>query len=181
MKNYFDLTGQVAVVVGCMNGLGPFMAKALANQGSHIVLVGADKKAMDAEALELRLNYGARVLVVCGDVNDKALADETVRNVLRQYGRLDIVLNNTDTDVFVSTIMENAMNPAKYGRVIYVTPLADMSMTPARRSDAEGITINTICAADFNPKTDKGALSTSVVCLASPNSKYVNGAVIPVG
>ena len=36
-KNYFDLTGRVAVVTGCSSGLGVQMAKALANQGANIV------------------------------------------------------------------------------------------------------------------------------------------------
>ena len=31
MKNYFDLTGRVAIVTGCSTGLGVQMAKALAS------------------------------------------------------------------------------------------------------------------------------------------------------
>ena len=31
MKNYFDLTGRVAIVTGCSGGLGVQMAKALAS------------------------------------------------------------------------------------------------------------------------------------------------------
>ena len=38
-KNYFDLSGQVAVVTGASSGLGVQMAKALANQGCSIVLM----------------------------------------------------------------------------------------------------------------------------------------------
>lgn len=33
MKNYFDLTGQTAVVTGASTGLGVQMAKAFASQG----------------------------------------------------------------------------------------------------------------------------------------------------
>ena len=39
MKNYFDLSGQVAIVTGCSTGLGVQMAKALANQGAKIVAI----------------------------------------------------------------------------------------------------------------------------------------------
>lgn len=39
MKNYFDLTGQVAVVSGCSTGLGVQMAKALASQGAKVVAI----------------------------------------------------------------------------------------------------------------------------------------------
>ena len=41
MKNYFDLSGQVALVTGCSTGLGVQMAKALANQGANIVALAA--------------------------------------------------------------------------------------------------------------------------------------------
>ena len=47
MKNYFDLTGQVAVVTGCSTGLGVQMAKALANQGAKIVAIARRKELID--------------------------------------------------------------------------------------------------------------------------------------
>ena len=39
MKNYFDLTGRVAVVTGASTGLGLQMAKAFASQGANLVLL----------------------------------------------------------------------------------------------------------------------------------------------
>ena len=48
MKNYFDLTGQVAVVTGCSTGLGVQMAKALANQGAKIVAIARRKEKIDS-------------------------------------------------------------------------------------------------------------------------------------
>ena len=39
MKNYFDLTGQTAVVTGASTGLGVQMAKAFASQGENLVLI----------------------------------------------------------------------------------------------------------------------------------------------
>ena len=39
MKNYFDLTGQTAVVTGASTGLGVQMAKAFASQGANLVLI----------------------------------------------------------------------------------------------------------------------------------------------
>ena len=36
-RNYFDLTGQVALVTGCSSGIGIQMAKALASAGANIV------------------------------------------------------------------------------------------------------------------------------------------------
>ena len=43
-KNYFDLSGQVAIVTGCSTGLGVQMAKALASQGANIVALARRKE-----------------------------------------------------------------------------------------------------------------------------------------
>ena len=56
MKNYFDLTGQVALVTGCSTGLGVQMAKALANQGAKIVAIARRKEKIEAVATKI---YGA--------------------------------------------------------------------------------------------------------------------------
>ena len=47
MKNYFDLTDQVAVITGCSTGLGVQMAEALANQGCNIVCLARRKEKVD--------------------------------------------------------------------------------------------------------------------------------------
>ena len=38
-QDYFDLSGQTAIVTGASGGLGVQMARALANQGSNIVVM----------------------------------------------------------------------------------------------------------------------------------------------
>ena len=38
MKNYFDLTGDVAIVTGASSGLGVQFANALASQGANLAL-----------------------------------------------------------------------------------------------------------------------------------------------
>ena len=58
MKNYFDLTGQVALVTGCSTGLGVQMAKALANQGAKIVALARRKEMVDAVAAEITKEFG---------------------------------------------------------------------------------------------------------------------------
>ena len=56
-KNYFDLSGQVAIVTGCSTGLGVQMAKALANQGAKIVAIARRKEKIDAVAKEISDEY----------------------------------------------------------------------------------------------------------------------------
>ena len=50
MKNYFDLTGQVAIVTGASTGLGLQMAKAFANQGANLVLLARRMNLLEENA-----------------------------------------------------------------------------------------------------------------------------------
>ena len=53
MKNYFDLSGQVAVVTGASAGLGLQMARAFASQGANLVLLARRKQRLDENAQTL--------------------------------------------------------------------------------------------------------------------------------
>ena len=72
-RNYFDLTGQVAVVTGCSTGLGVQMAKALASQGANIVALARRKEKVDAAAAEIAAEFGVKTLAVTCDVTDNRL------------------------------------------------------------------------------------------------------------
>lgn len=63
MKNYFDLTGKVALITGGSSGLGVQFAKALGNQGAKIALIARRldrlegvKNELEALAMRYMLN-----------------------------------------------------------------------------------------------------------------------------
>ena len=58
MKNYFDLTGQVAVVTGASTGLGLQMAKAFANQGANVVLLARRMNLLEENARNIKEEFG---------------------------------------------------------------------------------------------------------------------------
>ena len=53
MKNYFDLTGKVALVTGASSGLGVQFAKALANQGADLALCARRLDRLEAVKAEM--------------------------------------------------------------------------------------------------------------------------------
>ena len=89
MKNYFDLTGQVAVVTGCSTGLGVQMAKALANQGAKIVAVARRKELIEQVAKEIADTYKVETLAIPCDITDtdrvNAAVDEMERIHLQLF------------------------------------------------------------------------------------------------
>ena len=148
MKNYFDLTGQVAIVTGCSTGLGVQMAKALANQGANIVAVARRQNLIDEVAEEIAKEYGVQTLAVRCDITETETVEAMVDTVLEKFGRIDILINNAGTgavapaeditddqfanemniDLFGSfkvarAVAKKAMIPAKYGRVINIASM----------------------------------------------------------
>jgi gluconate 5-dehydrogenase len=148
MKNYFDLTGQVAIVTGCSTGLGVQMAKALANQGANIVAVARRQNMIDAVAAEIAEQYGVQTLALRCDITDTEAVDAMVDAVVAKFGRVDILINNAGTgavapaeditddqfnnemniDLFGSfrvsrAVAKKAMIGAKYGRIINIASM----------------------------------------------------------
>ena len=58
MKNLFDLTGKVAIVVGGSRGLGRGMAVGLANAGATVVIASRGLEALQAAAEEISKETG---------------------------------------------------------------------------------------------------------------------------
>lgn len=148
MRNYFDLTGSVALVTGCSTGLGVQMAKALASQGAKIVAVARRQNLIDEVAAQIHEEFGVETLAVRCDITDTAMVEEMVDTVLERFGRIDILVNNAGTgavapaeditdeqfsnevniDLFGSfkvarAVAKKAMIPAKYGRIINIASM----------------------------------------------------------
>ncbi|MBQ1323798.1 MAG: SDR family oxidoreductase [Erysipelotrichaceae bacterium] len=148
MKNYFDLSGRVAVVTGCSTGLGVQMAKALANQGCSIVAVARRQNLIDEVAVQIKEEYGVETLAVRCDITDTDMVNAMVDTVMEKFGRIDVLINNAGTgavapaeditddqfanemniDLFGSfkvarEVAKKAMIPAKYGRIINIASM----------------------------------------------------------
>ena len=90
----FDLSGRVAVVTGAgsRDGIGFASARLLAELGAA-VLISATSDRIEARAGELRAE-GFDAAAVTGDLTDEDAAADLVSAALRQWGQLDIVVNN---------------------------------------------------------------------------------------
>lgn len=147
-KNYFDLTGQVAVVTGASTGLGVQMAKALANQGANIVALARRQEMIDKTAADIAEEFGVKTLAVRCDITDTEMVKAAVKTILDEFGRIDILVNNAGTgavapaeditdaqfdgemqiDLFgtfkmAREVAKQAMLPAGYGRIINIASM----------------------------------------------------------
>ena len=92
VKNFFDLTGRVAVVVGGTSGLGRTIAMALAEAGASVVATGRRSDVVDEVSAAIRA-IGRETLSHPVDVTNRASVDELRDAVLKQFGHVDILVN----------------------------------------------------------------------------------------
>src|SRR5438552_3977557 len=90
-RKLFDLTGRIALVVGGGSGIGQAGAEGMAAQGAHVIV--ADIVPEDAKGVAERiLDAGGKATPVQIDVRGTAAVDAMVDAVMRDHGRLDVLL-----------------------------------------------------------------------------------------
>lgn len=97
MKNYFDLSGRVAVVTGASTGLGLQMAKAFASQGANLVLLARRLNLLEENAKAINEEFGVEVLPCACDITDTEKVKAAVAATIEKFGRVDILVNNAGT------------------------------------------------------------------------------------
>jgi 3-oxoacyl-[acyl-carrier protein] reductase len=92
------ISGRVAIVTGGSRGNGRAVAEALLAEGASVVVTGRDKARLDKTCGELSKHGGSaangRVLGVQADLGDDAAAADVVDKAVREFGHVDILINN---------------------------------------------------------------------------------------
>ena len=108
-----QLDGKVAIVTGSSRGIGKAVAIGFAREGARVVLcgrttdAGAAPLSVEAAAQEIEALGGEALPIAC-DVTDEAQVDDMVGRAIREWGRIDVLINNAGL---------------KWGRSIDDTPL----------------------------------------------------------
>lgn len=91
-KSCLDLTGRAAVVFGATSGLGREIAIGLAEHGADVAPVGRRMELLKGVYEEVQ-NLGRRSLLRTADIQDRRSIQRLRDDVLREFGRADILVN----------------------------------------------------------------------------------------
>lgn len=88
------LQGKVALVTGGDSGIGRSVAICFAKEGADVLVAYLDEHE-DAEHTRRCVEAeGRRCLAVPGDLGDPGFCEELIDTVMREFGRLDVLVNN---------------------------------------------------------------------------------------
>jgi NAD(P)-dependent dehydrogenase (short-subunit alcohol dehydrogenase family) len=93
-RKLFDLTGQVAVVTGGTGLLGRQHALALGRAGAKVILLDLPVTKPKTVAQRLSQNEHITAFGVVGDITQVKEVEAAARQVLKRFGRVDILINN---------------------------------------------------------------------------------------
>src|SRR5438105_6077366 len=92
-----QLKGKIACVTGGSEGIGKGIAAALAREGCDVAICARRKDVLDKAADELRRASGRKVFAVAADLTKEAEAKNFVESAHRQFGRIDVFVNNASS------------------------------------------------------------------------------------
>jgi NAD(P)-dependent dehydrogenase (short-subunit alcohol dehydrogenase family) len=87
------LAGKVVLITGGSRGLGHLLARLAAAEGARVVICARDPIELERARLNLK-DRGAEVLALPCDVTDPLQLQELVAEAVRQFGGIDVLVNN---------------------------------------------------------------------------------------
>lgn len=89
-----DFGGKVVLVTGGSRGIGRACALAFGKRGATVVLSYAGNEAAASEAVGLIHQAGGKAKAVKFDVADSSACAEAVDSIVKEFGKLDVLVNN---------------------------------------------------------------------------------------
>ena len=155
----FDLNDKVVIITGASQGIGRTMATVFAESGANVICVARSEDKIKELSSEIE-NKGGRAIPIACDIGDGVAFSNTIKSVVDQFGKLDILINNagitrdallmrmneSQWDEVIQTNLKGAffgmkaairpMMKNKFGRIINVTSIVGLTGNPGQANYA---------------------------------------------
>lgn len=88
------LQGKVAIITGGDSGIGRAVAIAFAKEGADVSVVYLEEQKDANETMRLVGERGRKCLLIEGDVGQEEFCRKAVEQTVKEFGRIDILVNN---------------------------------------------------------------------------------------
>ena len=182
-----QLENKVAIITGAGSGFGEGIAKMYAKEGAKVVVADMNESAAQRVAADI----GSSAMAVTANVTVRSDVEELVAACQKEFGAVDIVVNNAGTTHKNQPMLE--VDEATFDKVFDVNVKSIYYMThavvPVMRKQGHGVILNVGSTAGIRPRpglswynASKGAvnlLSKSMAVELGPENIRVN-AICPV-
>jgi 3-oxoacyl-[acyl-carrier protein] reductase len=177
--------GKSIIVTGSGGGIGEGIAKRLAEQGASVVVNDINREAGEKVTQAIKL-AGGKASFFAADVTKSADVKALVDHAVKQYGKLDVMVNNAGWTHRNRPALE--VSEEEFDRVYAINMksiyLSTIHAVPAFRANKGGVFINIASTAGVRPRPgltwyngSKGAVITTSKSLAAefgPDNIRVN-------
>lgn len=141
-----DLQGKAALVTGGGTGIGRATALLLARHGAEVAVNYSRSEAEAQNTVEEIEKLGGRAIKVCADVADDAAVTAMVAVVVREFGRLDVLINNAGWAKFTEFKDLDAVDDEEWDHTLGVNVKGPFfcarAAAPPMRQAGAGVVVN---------------------------------------
>jgi NAD(P)-dependent dehydrogenase (short-subunit alcohol dehydrogenase family) len=176
------LENKVAIITGGDSGIGKAVAIAYAYQGADIVIVYFNENKDADDTKKIIDDLGRKCTLIHGDIGDSNFCDNVLEQTVKEYGKLDILINNAAVQ-FECTDLKQLTNE-NFDRTFKTNVYGTFYMTRAalKYLKAEGCIINTASVTAYKGNETlidysmtKGAIVTFTRSLSTALAKGKTG------
>ncbi|MEO8597767.1 MAG: SDR family oxidoreductase [Candidatus Solibacter sp.] len=137
-----ELAGKVVLITGGSRGLGLAMARRFAGEGARLALCARGAHGLEAAHHNLT-GMGAEVFFSPCDVSDPEQVQQLIADTLREYGRIDVLVNNAGV-IHVGPVHEMSLQDFETAMaVMFWGPVhTTMAVLPHMRQRRSGRIVN---------------------------------------
>jgi NAD(P)-dependent dehydrogenase (short-subunit alcohol dehydrogenase family) len=157
-----ELRNQVVWITGASQGIGRATAEAFAEAGAVVILTARREGILQAFAHEFR-QKGFKAFVLPGDVSRPDVVERIAEQIAKQFGRLDVLINNAGVltprkRIHEITPDEWTLNMAVNLRGVFLCERAALRLM---LRDSKGVIVNVSSGAGKNPVATWGAYAVA--------------------
>jgi NAD(P)-dependent dehydrogenase (short-subunit alcohol dehydrogenase family) len=162
------LLGQVAIVTGADSGIGRAVAIAFAKEGADVVLSYLPEEESDALAASIIIHEaGQKALRLPGDIGSADYAKFLVSAAMKEFGHLDIVVNNAGFQMTHDNIDEIPLEEFEHTFRTNVFGTFFLSQAALPKMEAGSSIINTTSIQAFEPGEQLIAYAATKAAIAN--------------